>query len=309
MAHLLAGKKVTYIQDWGQWKERWEKESCTEILHSLLHFGFSVLADSNEAIERLHLYLEIADNGDGFLRTFRGSNDRDFHRCNYTFGVEVKNEADLRKVLSQKAFQMLCQNFFKNTEKNNAYLFSWAEMVIIPQVLAKIFWFFRLDHDGYLQNMYFSEANEHQEKIARDFVHNLCLFVWDCGNWGTYSSYREITEEVRTAFYQARPDVITILSGLGELDLLLKGGRYKEIGKVCLDKLENIAFGYELRLPDASRKPLTIEEACFGGSQAARVLLALRIIQAEENRFQKIHEIEEQRLAGEKELQKLKRVS
>lgn len=310
--HPLVGKEVTHIQSWGQWKECWEKESCTEILHSLLHFGFGVSADWNEVIERLCLYLEIADNGDERSSAFSGKDDRQFQTYR-AFGSEVNTKAGLREVLTQKAFQALCQNFFKNTAEQSYHFPSWVEMVIIPQVLSKLFWFFRLDYRGDVLNIRLSKDSEHQKKIARDFAYDLCLFVWDCGNRGAYPNYREITEDVRTAFRKARLDVITLLAGLGELGLLLKGDRYEEIDKVCLKKLENLSFDYELWLPDANefhgdhRKPRTIEEACLGKSQAARVLLVLRTLLAEKERFDKIRELEKQRREAEEELKRARK--
>lgn len=49
------------------------------------------------------------------------------------------------------------------------------------------------------------------------------------------------------------------------------------------------------------RKPLTIEEACFGGSQAARALVMLRILLSEKGRFDEIRRLEEEnKLAGER---------
>jgi hypothetical protein len=312
--HPLEGKGVTHIQSWGAWKERWEKESCTEILHSLLHFGFGVSADWNEAIERLCLYLEIADNGGERWGVFSSEDDRQFQAYK-AFGREVNTKAELREVLTQKAFPMLCQNFFKNTAEHSYSLPSWVRMVIVPQVLAKLFWFFRLNSQGQIQNIrpHLRYDNEHQKKIARDFAYDFCLFVWECGNPGAYHDYREISEDVRTAFYKARPDVITLLAGLGELDLLLKGNRYEEMDKACLKKLESLAFDYDLWLPNVNeirgdyRKPRTIEEACLGKSQAAHVLLVLRTLLVEKERFDKIRELEEQRREAEKKLTELKK--
>lgn len=311
--HPLVGKEVTHIQSWGQWKERWEKESCTEILHSLLHFGFGVSADWNEAIERLCLYLEIADNGDERSSVFSSKDDWQFQTYR-AFGSEVNTKAGLREVLAKKAFQMLCQNFFKNTEKSEYHwkLPSWARIVIVPQVLTKLFWFFQLDYQGDTLNLHRITESEHHKQIVRDFVHDFCLFVWECGD-SAYHNYQEITEEVRTAFRQARPDIITLLAGLGELDLLLKGDRYEEIDKACLKKLKNLAFGYELWLPDVNdfhgnrRKPRTIEEACLGKSQAARVLLVLQTLSAEKKRFDKMRELKEQHREAEKKLTELKK--
>lgn len=306
--HPLEGKEVTYIQSWEQWKKRWEGESSTEILHSLLHFGFSVSANWKDAVERLCLYLEIADNGDERSSVFSSKDDWQFQTYR-AFGSEVNTKAGLREVLAKKSFQMLCQNFFKNTAEQNYHLPSWVGMITIPQVLDKVFWFFRLNYLGDILNIHLLRDGDHQKKVAEDFVHELCLFIWDCGNYGTYPGCRELTEEVRTAFRKARPDVITLLAGLGELNLLLKGDRYEEMDNVCLKKIESLAFGYELWLPDANefRKPQTIEEACLGKSQAARVLLVLRTLLAEEERFDKMRKLKEQRKKAEKELAELEK--
>ena len=111
---------------------------------------------------------------------------------------------------------------------------------------------------------------------------------------------------------QARLDTITILFGLEKLEALLKQDRREKIDEKCMKKLDEIAMGFDLYLPridsygEECRKPQTIEEACLK-SRAARVLLVLRTLLAEQERFNEMRELEEQRREAEKKLKSLKK--
>ncbi len=101
-----------------------------------------------------------------------------------------------------------------------------------------------------------------------------------------------------------------LLCRLGRLDLLLDMEKY-ELDKSCLQRLEELATSFDLYLPSNTswmnerRIPRTIEEACLGDSQAAQVLLILRVKQAEKERFNKIRELNERRREAEEALKKL----
>ena len=312
LGHVLTEKDVSCIASWKQWKERWEEESCVEILHSLLHFGFSVTVDGyDEDAERVCMYLNIADKGDSFLRVFQRSDDKDLHFYN-TFGREVRTTEDLRKVLSQKAFQMLCQNFFKNTSEKDYYLPSWMPLAAHPQVFTKLFWFFRLNELWGMPNLHLRYSGNHNEEIAADFALNFCLSAWDCDEeYG--NRYYKVSEEVRERLKQSQPDMITILFGLRKLDVLLRRDICENIDKECIKKLQELTLESELNLPDIGscvgrrRKPQSIEEACLGRSQAAQVLIVLQVIQSEKERFDEMRRLEEQRREAEEKLNKLKK--
>ncbi|MDO8558888.1 MAG: hypothetical protein Q7R84_01005 [bacterium] len=307
--HPVMEKEISYIRSWGRWKELWEKTTEADILHSLLHIGFAVPVDEGETVDRILWYLNMADKRKSYFN-FRKNEDKDlrFQRI-IMGGKEINNFEDIRLLLVQKAFQALCQNFFKNTgkEHNNHW---WLPMVLDPQVLEKLFWFFRLDEDGRFFNRQHPE--DHNTLIVAEFIRNVCEFIWNYedsySRWGV-----RFNDEIIEALRQARPNTITILFGLKELDFLFNLERHHGLNVGCMKRLKKLAMGFDLYLPspdasrDAYRKPLTIEEACFGGSQAARVLISLRVIQAEKGRFCDIRELESQRREVEERLKKVRK--
>lgn len=317
--HVLLEKDLTYIKDWEGWKELWEGESQAEYLNSLLFFGFDISANENEAVERLCLYLEIAD-GTGRSSNFVKENEegedeyfrlrflnpcKTFIQREYENGIKTK--AEFREMLAKKAFQVLCLKFFKNTSKEG-YLPSWHKELLDPDVLAKLFWFFRSENQ-------WRWLDDHHLKIVNNFGYDFCLFVWNHAN-GKYRfgfNYpREIDEETIALFRSVCPDVITVLARLHKLDFLMSRDRYEEVDENCLDRLKKLSLNNVLCLPkiDSSwgnehRKPKDIKEACLGGSQAARVLTILQIQQKEKAKFNEIQKLEKQRQLAEKELKKL----
>lgn len=235
--HPLAEKELACIQSWSKWRELWKRETRVEIIHSLLHFGFNVrVASVGEEIDRLCLYLEIADSEDGYFSALRSG-----------------SHLEERKGLSKKAFQMLCQNVFKdkNVDKIGYQgIPSWLPIVVQPQVPAKLFWFFRLDDYGYILNLFCWNNENHLQMIAKDFVLDFCCLVWD----GKPRRDQNIVSEKTKAFFLVwRPDVIALLAELGQLDLLFKCERFTEMDEVCWKKLEALALRYTLWLPGLER--------------------------------------------------------
>lgn len=282
--HPLQEKEIGCIKNWKQWKELWKNETIAERLDSLLYFGFGVPVDSyDEAAERICLYLDIADARYECFRSLQSANDRKFSPCT-VFGRELTTTADLRMMLVQKAFQMLSQNFFKNTAEKDYHVPSWLYLAAHPQVLDKLFWFFRINEHGYIPNLFSGTGNEDYVGVAKEFALNFCLFAWDCDE-PPYVYSREVGE-VKKIFQQARLNTIAILCGLGKLDILLSQNRHRKIDEKYLKKIEEIVMNLDLYFPQTGlsyRKPKTIEEACLK-SQAAQVLLVLRIQLAEQKR-------------------------
>ena len=322
--HVLLEKGViTHIKNWEEWKECWQGEDQAEYLNSLLHFGFNIPVNEEEAAERLCLYLEIADgisrssnfvkeNEEGEDEFFRLIRLRASNPCKTFVQHEhengIKTRAEFRKMLAKKAFQVLCLKFFKNTSKED-YLPSWYEGLLNPSALAKLFWFFRPENSWY-------SIEDHYEKIVYNFAYDFCIFIWNCANGRAVDKYfffsQKIHKEDILLFQSVSPDVITVLNRIGKLDFLLYKNRYQEVSEDCLNRLEELALNKKLSLPkiDSSwqnedRKPKDIEEACFGGSQAAKVLTILQIQQKEGEKFDKLRKLEDQRQQAEKELKKL----
>jgi len=296
--HPLVAKEIGYIANWTEWEKIWEEETRTEFLHSLLHFGFEVRASTEEeAIARICKYLEIAD-GCFDYHTFSADSVQ-LASYQHRFGGEV-NAQNLRYVLGQKAFQMLCQNLFKNTSKEN-YLPSWLNSVTIqPRVFCKILWFFRLNDDGRMYNLW--DAKGHNAEIATNFAREFACFAWKYND----NYYDRLHGNEAAIFREARPAMIEILFGLHETNFLLEQERYKSFDEACDKKLEELSLSFKLYGHGfLNAKPKTIEEACFAGSEGARALILLRIMKGESARLERLRDLEIQRLEAEREISKL----
>lgn len=311
VVHPLMEKEISFIKSWREWKELWGKTTQADILHSLLHFGFAVQVDDKEEwIDRILLYLNIADDHESYGFVKGPIQEDRIHQQILVGGEKIESFSQLRLVLSHKAFQMLCQNFLKDTkDERYEHVPSWVATIADLRVLEKILWFFRLDNAGSFINLKLYRSENHHSAIAKEFIQKLCEFTWTCENSGLWG--REgICEETKEILRKNRPNIITLLCGLDRLDILLDIKRYT-LDQCCWQRLEELALGFELYLPrhdswmDETRKPRTLEEACYGGSQAAQVLLTLRVKQAEKERFDKIRELNKQRRTAEEELKKL----
>ena len=308
--HPLRKKKIDYIKSWKKCKELWEKATLVEDLHNLLHIGFEIETDGEERIERICLYLDIA-NGCFDHNTFEWSipiRDGPGPSHLVRFGTKIEDiPHDLQEILSQKALQMLCQKFFKNTAEENHYP-SWVRLAAGPQVLAKLIWFFRLDDEGRkLFNLGYSsnwcEIGKNNMEIAATFAEEFSLLTWKCKE----EKFRDrLYNGEAEAFWQVRPSMIEILFGLRKLDALFSNERYKRIDKECMNKIEYLALAFKLNFSILEkRKPESIKEACLV-SQAARVLLSLRVMQQEDTRLEKLDAAKEKIREGQEEVKNLK---
>lgn len=300
-AHPLLEKNIDCIVDWKEWKEHWRKETRADFLHSLLHFGFEVEVYSHEeAVERICLYLDIA-NGAFDYRTFRSYSHGSGGRPPCRFGKDITDRSDLQYILSRKAFQMLCQQLFKNTSEDDVP--SWLRITADQQVFSKLLWFLRLDEDGRIYNLFMADG--HNAKIARNFAEEFCCFIWKCQE---INSLDYIPDGIRETFRKGMPSMIEILFGLRKLDLLLARKRYETIDAECEEKLQELALSFKLYISSdgvSHRKPKTVEEACFAGSQAAQVLLVVRTMRAEATKFKQLQELETQRREAEEKIKNL----
>jgi len=301
--HPLLDGEMSYIRDWGQWKELWLGTRQAQLRHGLLHFGFEVEADWPKGIvDRVCMYLDIADSHGRSL--YKAGEER-LQYFGTICGNRPKDPGELRGILSQKAFNVLCEKLFKNTQDQDSP--SWAPIVTHPVLLEKIFRFLRLDREGKIRNLpRFPE--EHHLVIAREFAFSLCLFLWREGD-STKSS-----EEDAEGFRKRRSDIISLLFGLYQLDILEDIDKY-ELDEDCRKRLEELALGFDLYLPsedswqDKHRKPADLNEACLGGNQAAKLLmvrgaqeLARQILDQKRELHERVQEAQKglKKLSGDK---------
>lgn len=310
IVHPLLLGEISYIHKWKEWRKLWEATPLAEFRHSLLHFGFGVLTEyPEEWVERTCLYLEVAD-GHKDPWNFKKSEERDDYNFHTALSDQRMTLAGVRQTIARKAFTVVSQNFFKNSAKLVHEKPSWVDAVVIPEVLEKVLWFFRLSDRGRISNLGLEDGEDIYSKTARRFLLDLCEFSWRFDYFGNLGNYRiEEYGRIREIFRSYRSRLIEVLYGLGRLDRLLRFGC--ELDELCLTKLEELATSRVVSFPSASsyssehRRPKTLEEACFGLSPAAEVLILLRIREKEKQRFSQIRELREKRESAEEALKNL----
>jgi hypothetical protein len=272
---------------WSEWRKLWEEAKYFEQYLSLLHSGFEVTMSASENVaadgaDRICLYLELAD-GYWNSRNFRIPDE----------GISLERE---RAKLAVKAFSVIAQHFFKR----GRYGFSstWFDSETQDRVLEKLIWFFRLDERDKVPNLgndRFSDLGDRSElpeiplRWAKHFAVELCKLGWQQEIWETVS--RETQEHIATY----RPQLIELLLGTGNLDRLYREPQLFRLDEACWKKLEELAMR-ECWCPIPGRhdverrRPHGIEESVANGSEAARVLVILRIMDAEAHRFEELTE-------------------
>lgn len=287
-----------YIPDWKKWKELWHRPICSEFRHSLLHFGFDIEAYQEEEVERLCLYFDIADGhrSVGWGWDLPKEIDRRYDmNLRTVFGREVDGFGKIRRIIAEKAFHILCQRFFKNTSKEED-IPSWAYLVANPVVLQKIIWFFRLDGKSIVNLPHLSGNDKHFAEIAEKFIYDICVMSWECEGFYSSGDWRSLKEDSLETFRKFRPNMVDLLYGIEKLDVLIKLDKRFKVDEACMKRLEELAMSEDLYLPsedswgNSFKKPRDLEEACCGGSQAARVLLILKSNQKVRGRLNKLQE-------------------
>ncbi len=264
--------RIFSIVNWNHWKKLWDETSVFEFRHSLLHFGFKVKCDTQwQYDERIIFYLEIAD---GFNESF------EFYREN----------PSLQK-LARKAFEVLCQTFFKQEENgHDSNLFQRLEE---QTVSGKLLWFFRSNKYGGLHNFWRAPKSDHHAQTAKEFALELCEFILE--------NKQEVIRKNQHA-------VIDLLAGLGKLDIL-RNKKYDLVDDACLAKLEAMSIGYDCHYGVGSYKAKTVEEAAAFGCIAAQVLLIRRNRTIELTRLKKIADLKRQEVEVRRAREDLERVT
>lgn len=248
------------------WQERFLKAEYFDEMLGLLH-GLREEKNDYPLGENTALFLlEIADGYDRHNFSNLDGTQR------YYGDSDIQKR---RKLLAQKAFQVLCLAFFKE-EREYGYAPKWENVLYSEALFKKVLWFLRpnLRYSG--TNYRFEEKPEHPYDIFMKFVQEFVKFGWDFnGQVGRYKDrwYGETREASRQRFLDARPQFIEIM----ETMKMLRWLGAQELDGVCLQKLTSMAMEREYKFPDCDygkeRKPKNLQEAVWAGSVPAQILL------------------------------------
>jgi hypothetical protein len=300
--HPLMQREWTYIRDYGEWCALVDKAEYVEQLYGLLHIGFKVSASYDEARERIIRYLEYADGHLG-VDTFQTPEERQRARYSgpHSTPLGIGWPSGTLHVVAQKAFKILCRDFFGNPERKDYqipgvnYRPSWDQEILYRPVLEKVLWFLRLDESPIrtrrLRNLkgysdYEREVGKHYLKVGENFAYDLAQYIFrrsdECSD-----AYRELLNEFK-------PAAVDILYSLGKLDILLHDDYPSRMDQRCLLRMQELAMREQIYTGGDLRAVESLGEACLAESQAAKILLLLGIMRQTQERLDHIQELQQQ---------------
>ena len=297
--HPLMAWQPSCIESMRQWFDEWERAKLAERKRELLFVGFEVETESTEMrINRIKHYLAVADDHTGSAWTFHvAPGDDEEHVKRTAFGRKKMHE--LRIIIAQKAFEMICLNFFKNKSQSSDDRPSWTFLMSQEEVLKSVLYFFRLEKNNprNFVNLHLSsfEKSDHFTLIAVDFLRRFIISAWPANESDARVSAWWDADAL-DMFRRYYPKFVDILHGLGQSQLLFE--RHANIDKASLTRLKELALGRPMHR--------TIEEAIFSGSQAARTFLLLEVIKKEGKRRE---EFQQAKRVADKANRKLEQLS
>ncbi|MFZ3043839.1 MAG: hypothetical protein WA058_01890 [Minisyncoccia bacterium] len=354
--HKQFMQEVLPISNWGEWLELAKAAITLDQKLGLLHCAFGVELGQREydpdmhkyppytSTERLEFFFGVADGwlyGESFdFRTPEERFERQGYPINETryFSGYDKNgdrreqgKSQLRQQLATKAFDLLCLNFFRMSEKREyrdteTPETKWLRKIVSGPLYPTIRKFFRVEKAEFggvrIRNLSIrSDARSNNEKIAIDFLLKLPKFLWEWKE-SQIESYWPEKERVemeamntltRSRVNEAKPWILEILILLGETRLL-RWDWILEFDEACLAKLKKIALRNELQphihlfdeFRDGPRKVATIDEACYIGSPAAWLIKKHELMTRERTRLSDIQKAKRGIQEAKQKIKKLK---
>ena len=324
MVNPLLTREVRPALNLKEFFERWEASRDFDEMLGRLHRGFNVPLErayqgKDEYIDFLTFYFSIADGWtyEDNLRSPADEEKRYRTGWEKRGNIEWKTPSEFRQMLARKAFDMLCQNFFKSKSMVGSHD-SEQEMEIILKLLPLIQNFFRAEKQRFGENIVIRniaarfDRRSPGEEYAINFLLKLANFIWEWQELEvpSWSSNKEAEErqnvELRSLLDSTKPWMVEVLSCLDRLDILRKW--LLALDRPCLAKLKEIAMRNELRVDRylfRSRPVATIDEACYIGSKAAWLLKEYELKKSEHQRLMAIHAAQLKKMEAEQELKKL----
>lgn len=302
------GKEMLMTRDWQECMKKWREDLTLDTRLSILHYGFHYPATSGihtaptweeGARDRINFYLDLAD---GWQDSLRHLNEG--HCTIDTCAGWFNSLGELRRHIVRLAFKTLCYDVFKdNRKERDGAPPDWLEMINDPAILRKLIWFFRIGPmgerwSGHLVNLPREDASKDEDvRIAREFAYQLCRMAW-----ATHENIVGVDHRSDLKNIQAlKAEFIPILFGLSKLDILLAkdfgGEGATNVDFRSLLALRRLTTGFQHYLPPLEgtshvfRYPVSLDEACYAGNQAARVWIQLRSIRRARRHLEKIEEL------------------
>ncbi len=322
---LLVSRDIRLIFNWAEWLKFWVSAETLEQMIGLLHIGFNVpmrLIYGEKEYgdkDRVVFYFATANGwADHSLLRKPKDGDKICYIGYDKYGNEVvKHPSEARQIVAKKAFDMLCQNFFRLQGENTDSYRRRAEeeqrwncllkgVIASQKLYMAVSSFFSLDSKASsdfprIRNLTESREVSHGEELARDFLVRLAEFIWGWKEFeiSTYASEDDRANvekrniSMRARVEEAKPWSIDVLVILREIHRLNK----YELDDVSLERIREIAMSTKIsriyHRVSEDRLVSTLEEACYCGSQSAIFLRSYESNRREEKRLNAILEAEE----------------
>ena len=273
-AHPLNGLSITDPCDWSEWKEHWLEEMKKEhpsakTLVGLLHGAFDVNANEEE---RIPFLLDIADG-------YR--NDAAFPKDASSSNCQQNPKNGPRKKVARKAYDVLCDNFFKEAAGGNRV---WWEITIGIETVFKTLLLF-LGREG--DNIPNTDKEDGRSQITRSFIHQFVTFAWKEGcDWKSEDKGPQNKKQLQgQMFFDARPQLIEILSETREIGFLVELVRdtHFNIDEKCIEKLREISLKSGPNAKSETANPVELvyyhhSRFIWRERDAAETLILLRVL-------------------------------
>ena len=313
----LSQRNITARRNFNEWLKIWQKAThlgdMLGLLHELKNVDFDSSGNESEYTEddRTIFLLRVAEGwADTELLEIRGD-IRQKYAGNDKYGnIRYVANADILQKVAQKAFTVLCQEFFKlgvpdeESHDNLPNPRFFGRIIRNTNLFLAINHFFRLTFDRYkIPNLpkrrLTSETLQlkHSESIARSFLMNLIDNIWglETGHYegGSFGGDNLVT--IRSNIVTSKPWTIEVLNYFDELKRIHHYG--EDLGQPNLDKLRTIAMRSTLTTfhhPIRKDRPVeSLEEAIYAGSAAGLFLLECEIRAKTAKKLEAIRKVRE----------------
>ena len=308
--HPLLTREIRPIKDWTEWLERWQAAVSLEEMMGLLHCGFDINFRYSKGVhdpvpysndDRTSFYFQIADGWAwhyGMLRLETDPEETFPWGFNSSGFVKKLSLSEMRQVVAEKAFAMLCLNFFRSdgraTTRSDHFMNSWEKNVANELLFPVILNFFHAEVDKWgvtsIPNLgSIGGEVSHNKQLAINFLIDFTLFLWE---WRSrkvdmYSSeedrLRKEKQNARltTQVAEGKLLMIEVFAAMKKLDHFEVMWGLK-LDEACLAKLLEIALRAKINHGEfeKSTRVKTLDEACYAGSHAAWFLKRYEIRKA-----------------------------
>ena len=183
---------------------------------------------------------------------------------------------------------------------------SWWPLSLGPEVFAKLLWFFDPMRDNIPPQKKRGEEQDRHEEISRAFLGEFIEFAWGLGSGKGDQSLMRRNPHAREMYLKARPQLIEILMGMGQLNWLINGDvRIEEFDEALFAKLRELALQ-----KDWSDKGdyASLDETAAHGNDAALTLIGLEAMKREHDRLEAIARVENERGEEKRRLAEIERL-